>query len=244
MIVIPMAGLSSRFFKAGYSKPKFMLEAQGKTIFRHSIESFIEYFESEKFLFIIRGDKQVEEFVLQQINMMNIRHFEVVSLNEPTRGQAETVAIGLKKSSIFEAKEAITIFNIDTFRIGFKFPKLIRECDGYLEVFKGEGSNWSFVKSTTEGSDKVEEVREKEQISNLCCTGLYHFSSSVDFFESYNDYIDKPKFEWEKGELYVAPLFNYLIGNNKEIRYDLIERDKVIFCGIPEEYEYFLKSWK
>ncbi|EII5689729.1 capsular biosynthesis protein, partial [Vibrio parahaemolyticus] len=26
MIVIPMAGMSSRFFKAGYDKPKYMLE--------------------------------------------------------------------------------------------------------------------------------------------------------------------------------------------------------------------------
>ncbi|EGR1720790.1 capsular biosynthesis protein, partial [Vibrio parahaemolyticus] len=25
MIVIPMAGMSSRFFKAGYDKPKYML---------------------------------------------------------------------------------------------------------------------------------------------------------------------------------------------------------------------------
>ncbi|EGR2739468.1 capsular biosynthesis protein, partial [Vibrio parahaemolyticus] len=29
MIVIPMAGMSSRFFKAGYDKPKYMLEATG-----------------------------------------------------------------------------------------------------------------------------------------------------------------------------------------------------------------------
>ncbi|EOA0230274.1 capsular biosynthesis protein, partial [Escherichia coli] len=36
MIVIPMAGLSSRFKKAGYVKPKYMLEAHGKTLFSHS----------------------------------------------------------------------------------------------------------------------------------------------------------------------------------------------------------------
>lgn len=31
MIVIPMAGMSSRFFKAGYTQPKYMLEAHGQT---------------------------------------------------------------------------------------------------------------------------------------------------------------------------------------------------------------------
>ncbi|EKO3985769.1 capsular biosynthesis protein, partial [Vibrio fluvialis] len=40
MIMIPMAGMSSRFFKAGYSKPKYMLEAKGKTLFEHSVLSF------------------------------------------------------------------------------------------------------------------------------------------------------------------------------------------------------------
>ena len=40
MIVIPMAGLSSRFTKAGYTKPKYMLPLAGKSVFAHSIESF------------------------------------------------------------------------------------------------------------------------------------------------------------------------------------------------------------
>ncbi|ECR5117115.1 capsular biosynthesis protein, partial [Salmonella enterica] len=33
MIIIPMAGLSSRFFKAGYTKPKYELKAHDKTLF-------------------------------------------------------------------------------------------------------------------------------------------------------------------------------------------------------------------
>lgn len=49
-----MAGMSSRFFKAGYDKPKYMLEATGITLFEHSVLSFKNYFERESFLFIIR----------------------------------------------------------------------------------------------------------------------------------------------------------------------------------------------
>ncbi|MBD6989485.1 capsular biosynthesis protein, partial [Vibrio parahaemolyticus] len=44
MIIIPMAGMSSRFFNAGYDKPKYMLEARGVTLFEHSILSFKKYF--------------------------------------------------------------------------------------------------------------------------------------------------------------------------------------------------------
>lgn len=54
MIVIPMAGMSSRFFKAGYTQPKYMLEAHGQTLFEHSVNSFAAYFASTPFLFIVR----------------------------------------------------------------------------------------------------------------------------------------------------------------------------------------------
>ncbi|TOM80696.1 capsular biosynthesis protein, partial [Vibrio parahaemolyticus] len=54
MIIIPMAGMSSRFFKAGYDKPKYMLEAHGKTLFEHSVESFEALFLDTKFLFIVK----------------------------------------------------------------------------------------------------------------------------------------------------------------------------------------------
>lgn len=33
MFIIPMAGLSSRFFKAGYTKPKYQLDLNGETVF-------------------------------------------------------------------------------------------------------------------------------------------------------------------------------------------------------------------
>ena len=32
MFIIPMAGLSSRFFKAGYNKPKYQLDLNGESV--------------------------------------------------------------------------------------------------------------------------------------------------------------------------------------------------------------------
>ena len=40
MIVFPMAGLSSRFYKEGYTKPKFELSLGGVTVFERSVLSF------------------------------------------------------------------------------------------------------------------------------------------------------------------------------------------------------------
>lgn len=238
MIVIPMAGLSSRFFKAGFNKPKYMLEAHGKTLFEHSVGSFKHYFDTERFLFIVRDLYNTPLFVEQQSKSLGIKDYEIVVLTEETRGQAETVALGLKTAKNY--KDSITIFNIDTFRPNFRYPLVKLMGDGYLEVFRGTGDNWSFVKQLDKNSNKVIKTTEKDPISDLCCTGLYYFRNINDYFESYVAYLQKPKASWEKGELYVAPLYNHLISSGKDIRFNIISNDEVIFCGVPDEYTTFL----
>lgn len=234
-----MAGMSSRFFKAGYNKPKFMLEAHGKTLFEHSVESFKKYFEKEKFLFIIKNTDGIEKFVNDKSIEMGISNFYIISLENDTRGQAETVALGVGELiDKFDTinNESMTIFNIDTFRLGFTYPKIVHECDGYLEVFKGSGDNWSFAKPISDNSTRVSKTAEKKAISSLCSTGLYYFSSIDLYMEAYGSYKSRPKTSWEKGELYIAPIYNELISRNKKIHYHEIEESKVVFCGIPKEY--------
>ena len=38
-VIITMAGLGTRFRKAGYQVPKYMIEAKGKTLFEWSLDS-------------------------------------------------------------------------------------------------------------------------------------------------------------------------------------------------------------
>jgi hypothetical protein len=232
MIVIPMAGMSSRFFKAGYKKPKYMLEADEKSLFNYSVESFEAYFKTDKFIFIIRDVFGTDEFVRQQVSILGIVDFDIVVLENETRGQAETVALGLQQYRT----------NIDTFRPDFSYPELNNLGDGYLEVFIGTGSNWSFVRPAHQDSSIINLTTEKNPISDLCCTGLYHFKHISDFFDAYEYYLHLPKEQWEKGEIYVAPLYNYLIQKGKEIHYNLIERSDVVFCGTPDEYDEFIKK--
>lgn len=240
MIVIPMAGLSSRFFKAGFKKPKYMLEAHNETLFEHAVNSFKRYFASEHFLFIIRDLQDTPQFVVQQAKSLGIASFEVKLLNEDTRGQAETVYLGCQHCE--DETQPITIFNIDTFRPDFSYPADIKKWDGYLEVFSGEGDNWSYAKPISTDSTRVVETAEKRRISDLCCTGLYYFASLKDYRDSYLHYLSLPPEQWDKGELYVAPLYNQLIKKDKNIHYHLINRSEVVFCGVPDEYYEFCRA--
>ncbi|MFL9628058.1 glycosyltransferase family 2 protein [Aeromonas jandaei] len=245
MIIIPMAGMSSRFFKAGYDKPKYMLSAHGSTLFEHSVNSFKKYFKDTPFLFIVRDVYNTPEFVRDMAVKMGVESFYISILAEETRGQAETVALGLfdmmeNHVPLFDG--SITIFNIDSFRQNFIFPEVIESCDGYLEVFKGDGDHWSFAKPLKADSTEVIQTAEKKKISDLCSTGLYYFANYKDYIDVYNKYSILPESEWDKSELYIAPLYNLMINDGKKIHYHLIERSEVIFCGVPKEYLDFLEK--
>lgn len=238
MIVIPMAGLSSRFTAAGYDRPKYMLPLFGRTLFEHSVRSFEAYFESHPFLFVFRNVAGTPAFVAEQCAMLGIRTALLVSLDGPTAGQAETVEIGLRRAEIDPAT-SITVFNIDTFRPGFTFPPVAAdpEAEGYLEVFRGEGANWSFVKPGDGDARWASETAEKRPISDLCCTGLYHFRRAGDFLAAFEAAKTDETLLGPKSEIYVAPLYNWLIRQGRKVGYNVVARDDVIFCGVPSEYD-------
>lgn len=229
MIVIPMAGRSQRFYDAGYDRPKYRLELSGRSVFAHAVGSFAAAFATTPFLFIAAAE--AEPFVRGEARALGIARFDVVALSTVTAGQAETVERGLEASSW---DGPLTIFNIDTFRPGFTFPgEPLASSDGWLEVFKGAGDNWSYVRPAPGLGPWALETAEKKPISDLCCTGLYHFARAADFRAA----LAAERLAPQARELYVAPLYNHLIRRGARIGWRLIEASEVVFCGTPAEYE-------
>ncbi len=240
MIVIPMAGLSRRFAVAGYTIPKYMLPLRGKTVFARAVASFSALFDTEPFVFIARRVAETEEFLKSECDSLGIANARVVMLEQETAGQAETVEFGLRQAGVSE-HSPITIFNIDTFREGFCYPQAqwFARSDGYLEVFRGTGANWSYVKPLECSSEPlVARTVEKQPISDLCCDGLYHFARIADYFSALAVERRHPSMP----ELYVAPLYNHLIATGGKIHYDLIPEQALTFCGVPSEYEAVLNN--
>ncbi|MWN31257.1 MULTISPECIES: capsular biosynthesis protein [unclassified Gilliamella] len=231
MIIIPMAGLSSRFFKAGFDQPKYKLIAHGHSLFEWSVKSFEKYYNTEKFLFICRDVFDTPQFLEQELKKIGINDFEIATLNRETRGQAETIYLNLDK---VPENEKMLIFNIDTYRKDFEFYDV--NCDGYLEVFKGDGEHWSFI-LPEENTDKVLKTTEKDRISDLCSNGIYFFKNKKIYEYAYNNSINHMV-----GEIYIAPLFNNLIKNNYDIRYRLVNINNHTFMGTPAEYDLFIKN--
>jgi tRNA(Ile)-lysidine synthase len=98
--VIPMAGRGQRFFDAGFEVPKMLIEAKGKILLEWSVDSLpLEL--CSKLIFVLLEDHEknygLSEIILQKYTGNYEIHF--VFLAETTRGQAETVLLGLARGS-------------------------------------------------------------------------------------------------------------------------------------------------
>ncbi|MDP2520894.1 hypothetical protein [Shimia thalassica] len=247
MIVFPMAGLSSRFFKAGYDRPKYKLRYGGKSVFQHVVEGFSAFAGNEPFLFICRSNFDTPKFVCSELSLLglNSNDYDIIILEQPTRGQAETVAIGLQASGNYRS-ERLTIFNVDTVRHGFSRKFFSDASAGYLEVFVGEGDHWSFVlpeDSSIPLQGRAKAVREKERISPLCSNGLYEFEAGDLFMELYSEQLALGRDRWGKEELFVAPLYQLGLQKGIPFHYSICQLDQMDFCGIPSEYEELLNRF-
>jgi len=239
MIVIPMVGRSRRFFEAGYTEPKYRLRLVGQSVFALAVGSFQSIAQHEDLLIVCLKQDQVAEFAHAELARIGIPRGRVVELPKMTAGQADTVSQGLAAAGVAD-HEPVLIFNIDTFRPGFRYPTAfdVKKVDGYLECFIGSGANWSNAVPASAGSDRVIRTSEKKQESAFCCTGLYHFGQAAAFERAYAaERAAHQQGEGQANELYVAPIYNHLIAQGADIRLEVISLSQVVFCGVPSEYE-------
>lgn len=232
-----MAGLSQRFLDAGFALPKYMLYIGNRSLFNLSVSSFSNYFRICNFVFVTRSLYDSELFIKKECELLGIKNYQIFVIDRTTRGQAETVYLGLQNCNV-EDKEPIVVFNIDTLRSNLSFPGNLRDCAGYLEVFRGAGANWSYAQTENDHSTKVIMTAEKKEISNYCSTGLYYFKSKLVYYFAYEKYLS----EYTDKELYVAPIYNYLIREGMSIHIHLIDNKGVQFCGVPQEYYSLLRD--
>ena len=233
-IIITMAGLGSRFKKAGYTIPKYMVEVKGKTLFEWSMLSLMDFNKQKnvKYIFVVRKEDNTEEFILKETAKLNIKDIHIVELDKLTDGQASA----LLAKPYWNEDEEMIVYNIDTYVEQNELKYKDVSGDGYIPCFNGKGDHWSFVKLDSTGN--AIEVREKQRISNNCTIGLYYFKSCKLYEEIYNEYY-KDDLNLEKNEKYIAPLYNYMINKGLKVRICSLPYDKVHVLGTPEEVEVF-----
>ncbi|MBU2529763.1 MAG: glycosyltransferase family 2 protein [Elusimicrobia bacterium] len=238
--VIPMAGLGSRFAEAGYAQPKFMICAGERTLFEYSLLSLPLEIASKVIFIALREheDKfQVTSFIKEKFNKLTVKmngkvECEIVLLDKPTGGQAQTALLA---RDFIDGSDEIAIYNIDTFfkskTLKYLLTNSQSKLDGVIGAFplKEKDAKWSFAKTNNFGI--VTQTAEKIQISDNALTGLYHFTRASDFFKVASESVENN--DKNRGEFYIAPLYNKLIESGKKFTLDMV--DVIVPMGTPEE---------
>lgn len=233
-IVITMAGLGSRFRKAGYTVPKYEIVVHGKTLFTWSMLSLSGY-ECSNYVFIVRKEDNAEAFILSECEKLNISG-KIVEIDYMTSGQAETALLA---KPYWDSDGELLVYNIDTYVEEFEMNRGQLHGDGFVPCFVGEGDHWSFVSLNDQG--EAVEVREKQRISKYCTVGAYYFRTARLYEELYQEYYSGAE-HLEKGERYIAPLYNHLIQKGGKVFISNIPAQKVHVLGTPEEVQQFEKE--
>jgi dTDP-glucose pyrophosphorylase len=233
-IVITMAGLGTRFKEAGYAVPKYRIEAQGRTLFEWSMISLAGFYSKEnRYIFVVRKEDGSADFIREMCAKLGFENHFVIGIDAMTDGQATTAMLA---AGLWDKNMPLLVYNIDTFVKPGAMNREELKGDGFIPCFPGKGDHWSFVKLNADG--RAVEVREKERISGYCTLGAYYFKTAALYEKLYREFFALPK-SLEKGERYIAPMYNYLIQKGGEVYISVVRERDVFVLGTPAELEFF-----
>ena len=235
-IVMPMAGLGSRFRQAGFTLPKPLIEVRGRPMYAWATES-LPLEKSTRLIFILLSSQPEFHDLKRDIETRYAKYKPIVlAVPELTAGQAITV---LRAKEFINNDEPLLIHNADTaFDVDQSWlaKSLQENLDGALLVFESIENRWSFSRENMTGF--VDEVREKEVISPWATTGTYWFRRGADFVKVAEVRFHSGK--CEASEFYVGPLYNDLIAHGARIKNFPIRK---LYCfGTPEDLAVTLRE--
>ncbi|EAK5397085.1 lipopolysaccharide biosynthesis protein [Campylobacter coli] len=234
-IVIPMAGLGSRFAKAGFDKPKPFIDVLDKPMIVRVLENL--KYKDVRYILIARKEHLTKEKKLVD-EIKNNFNVEFIPIDKLTEGTACTVLYARKYINndmplmIANSDQIVDINIADFINDSFK-----RGLDGSILTFidKEKNPKWSFAKLN---NDLVVEVKEKEAISEFATVGIYFFNKGKIFVESAIDMIIEN--DRVNNEFYTCPVYNYAIKSGAKIGIYNIDFSKMHGIGTPEDLEKYI----
>ena len=236
-IVIPMAGLGSRFSAAGYTTPKPFLPIFGTPMYLKVIQNVVPSALHATIHIIIREEHRAMFDAAEK--PANIRIHAVPALTEGAACTALSV-----KSEINNA-DPLIIANSDQYlewEVENFYRALIHpDYDGVISTFHQPDSTdlrWSYANVNEDGS--VTQVAEKQYIGPLATTGIYGWKRGADFVADAESMISA-NIRVNK-EFYVCPVYNTGVAVGRKFR--TFNCKKMWGLGVPTDYENFLSHFK
>lgn len=229
-VLIPMAGLGSRFIEKGYSLPKPLIKIFGKPMIQHVVDSLNI---DGHYIFLVQKEHRVK-YHLDDVLDEVAPGCSIVDVDGLTEGAASTSLIA---KDLVNADTPLVIANSDQIVEwdSSEFVSRLASVDGSVALFKATDPKWSYV---TISKARVTEVAEKRVISNNANVGIYGWAKGSDYVKYAEQMIDKDV--RTNGEFYVAPVYNEAIADGKTIAPFFVEEMHGV--GTPEDMNEYIRS--
>jgi len=235
-VLVPMAGAGSRFESAGYTFPKPLIDVNGKPMIQVVVENLNL---DANYIFVVQK-KHREKYNLDSLLNLISPNCKIVETDGITEGAACT---SLLAKEYINNENPLFFANSDQFvewdSNEFMYKMQETQVDGGIVTFTATHPKWSFAK-VNENTGLVEEVAEKNPISDIATVGYYYWKHGSDFVKYAEEMIDKDI--RVNNEFYVCPVFNQAINDEKEIRTFNVKG--MWGLGTPEDLKYYLENYK
>jgi hypothetical protein len=238
-MAITMAGFGRRFAEAGHTRPKYEIVALDRPLFDWSMAGLDGFLDAGWGLRLAaRSGEGAHDFITARAAALGRRVDQILELDQPTDGQATT--------ALYLAEQAppdlpFAVFNIDTFVApGALLPAAIpADAAGWVPCFEAPGDGWSFAR--VDDTDRIVELREKQRIAPHATIGFYWFRSAALYCDLYHRFFADARGE-EKGERYIAPMYNDLITAGDAVYMTRVPYEAVGALGTPAQVSLFQQN--
>ena len=238
-LVIPMAGLGSRFRAQGYTVPKPLIQIHGIEMYKLVLANLFST-QLDRVVLICPTSFQMKSLEPELSSKLGIK-VNVIEVDGLTTGPAATVALA---RDLLDPTLPLVIANSDQYVAfepdGFYSQVEQPENHGIVLTMRDDDPKWSYVSLNANGM--IERVVEKQVISDIATVGIYGFKAAEDFLHAFDAMVNAGFMV--NGEHYVAPAYEFLPEFKSGVIgiHDLGPVGQVMFgLGIPEDLERFLE---
>ncbi len=248
-VVLPMSGSGTRFARAGYERPKPMIDVEGRPLVAHLLERFPL---DTRFVFVARTD-HLEERGLRSLLESLAPGATVVPIAPHKRGPVHAVLAA--EAAIDPALPTIVNYCDFDFRWDaehfLSWAERVRP-QGVVITYRGfhphHRGERRYAYCRVDGTGRVVAIQEKQPFTEVprdehASTGTYWFQSGALALEQHHAHAGGPPDV--AGEHYVSMVVDHLVRAGGDVR--VYEVDAFCQWGTPEdlqEWEHWRRAFR
>lgn len=237
-IIIPLGGKGERFKNEGYIDPKPLIKVLDKEILYYVIDCLD--IKKEDKIFIIYN-KDLNEYGFKEKIENKYPYIKLIELNYDTKGATETILYGINIIiNQYEYNKKTILIDGDTFYKNNILEIFRKNEDNLVYYTKNYNKNpiYSYIKM--DKNNYINEIQEKNKISNNANTGIYAFKNILEL-KYYSELVLNENIKFN-GEYYTSCIIYKMIQNNIKIKGIEIEDKDVIVLGTPIQVKAYINN--